>query len=88
MILPFGLVRRLGTTVGVYLGGSHFNVNLPLVDPGLRLGPGAVTRILDEYCRITGADLLHLYHQPVAWRGVAALPFSACRIRTRPTTSA
>lgn len=69
-ILPFGLMRRLGTTVGVYLGGSHFNVNLPLVDPNLRLGPGAVTRFLDEYCRITGADLLHLYHQPVAWRGV------------------
>ena len=70
VILPFGLMRRLGTTVGVYLGGSHFNVNVPLVDPRLRLGPGAVTRILDEYCRIAGADLLHLYHQPVAWRGV------------------
>ena len=70
MILPFGLIRRLGTTVGVYLGGSHFNVNVPLVDPSLRLGPGAVTRILDEYCRITGAHLLHLYHQPVAWRGI------------------
>src|SRR5262245_27991465 len=61
-ILPFGLVRRLGTTLGVYLGGSHFNVNLPLVDPALPLGPGAVTHILDAYCAATGADLLHLYH--------------------------
>jgi CelD/BcsL family acetyltransferase involved in cellulose biosynthesis len=69
-ILPFGLVRRLGTTIGVYLGGSHFNVNLPLVDPALPLGPGAVTHILDAYCAATGADLLHLNHQPVAWRGV------------------
>ena len=74
MILPFGLARHLGTNVGVYLGGSHFNVNLPLVDPGLPLVPGAVTRILDECCRIAGADLLHLYHQPVAWHG-AEPPF-------------
>ena len=74
MILPFGLIQRLGTTVAVYLGGSHFNVNLPLVDPRLKLGPGSLTRILDEYCRMTGADLLHLYHQPVTWRG-AQHPF-------------
>ncbi len=69
MILPFGLIHRLGTAVGVYLGGSHFNVNLPLVDPSLDLGPGSIVQILDAYCRITGADLLHLFHQPVAWRG-------------------
>jgi len=73
-ILPFGLIRRLGTTVGVYLGGSHFNVNLPLIDPALPVGPGAVMRILDAYCAATGADLLHLCHQPVAWRG-AEHPF-------------
>jgi CelD/BcsL family acetyltransferase involved in cellulose biosynthesis len=74
MILPFGLVRRLGTVVGVYLGGSHFNVNLPLVDPGLRLGLATVTRVLDAYCLMTGADLLHLCNQPVDWRD-AAHPF-------------
>jgi len=74
MILPFGLVRRLGTTVGVYLGGSHFNVNMPLVDPSLRLGPDAVIRIFDAYCRMTGADLLHLGNQPVEWRN-AEHPF-------------
>ncbi len=69
MILPFGLIRRLGTTAAIYLGGSHFNVNIPLVDPSLDLGPGSLTRILDAYCLATGADLLHLYHQPVTWRG-------------------
>lgn len=74
MILPFGLVRRLGTTVGVYLGGSHFNVNMPLVDPRLSLGPEAVTRMFDAYCLMTGADLLHLCNQPVEWRE-AAHPF-------------
>ena len=74
MILPFGLERRLGTTVGVYLGGSHFNVNMPLVDPRLGLGPDAVARIFDAYCAMTGADLLHLCNQPVEWRG-AAHPF-------------
>ena len=68
--LAFFLISNFG----VYLGGSHFNVNLPLVDPGLPLVPGAVTRILDECCRIAGADLLHLYHQPVAWHG-AEPPF-------------
>ena len=70
MILPFGLVRSLGTVVGVYLGGSHFNVNLPLVDPSLSLGPGSLTRIFDAYCRRTGADVLHLTNQPVDWRSV------------------
>ena len=56
--------------VGVYLGGSHFNVNLPLVDPSLSLGPGSLTRIFDAYCRMTGADVLHLTNQPVVWRAV------------------
>jgi CelD/BcsL family acetyltransferase involved in cellulose biosynthesis len=74
MILPFGFVRRLGTAVAVYLGGSHFNVNLPLADPRLSLGPDTLTRIFDSYCRLTGADVLHLTNQPVAWRS-AAHPF-------------
>ena len=47
---------------------------MPLVDPSLSLGPGAVTRIFDAYCRMTGADLLHLCNQPVEWRR-AAHPF-------------
>jgi CelD/BcsL family acetyltransferase involved in cellulose biosynthesis len=71
MILPFGLVHRLGTTVAVYVGGSHFNVNLPLVGPSFRLEPDAIARMFDAYCRLTGADLLHLSNQPVAWRSVA-----------------
>ena len=74
MILPFGLVRRLGTSVAVYLGGSHFNVNMPLVDPGLRLDAGTLTHLFDAYCRLTGADALYLFNQPVNWRD-AAHPF-------------
>ncbi len=69
MILPFGLIRRLGTTVGIYLGGSHFNVNMPLVDPELRIGPKAVASLLDAYCRATGVDLLLLCNQPKSWKG-------------------
>ena len=68
MILPFGLIRRLGTTVGVYLGGSHFNLNMPLVDPELRIGPSLAANILDQYCDVTGADLLLLYNQPKSWK--------------------
>jgi CelD/BcsL family acetyltransferase involved in cellulose biosynthesis len=68
MILPFGLIRRLGTTVGVYLGGSHFNLNMPLVDPELRIGPSLAANILDQYCDATGADLLLLYNQPKSWK--------------------
>jgi CelD/BcsL family acetyltransferase involved in cellulose biosynthesis len=67
MILPFGLIRRLGTTVGVFLGGSHFNANTPLVDPGLRLDPSTITGLLDQYCEATGADLLLLSNQPKSW---------------------
>jgi CelD/BcsL family acetyltransferase involved in cellulose biosynthesis len=68
MILPFGLIRRLGATVGVYLGGSHFNLNMPLVDPELRLGPSVAASILDQYCAATGADLLLLSNQPKHWK--------------------
>jgi CelD/BcsL family acetyltransferase involved in cellulose biosynthesis len=69
MILPFGLVRQLGITAGVYLGGSHFNVNVPLADPELRLEASTAGRLLDAYCRATGADLLLLENQPDRWGG-------------------
>jgi predicted ATP-grasp superfamily ATP-dependent carboligase/CelD/BcsL family acetyltransferase involved in cellulose biosynthesis len=69
MILPFGVTQHLGATIGVYLGGSHFNLNMPLVDPELRLEQQMVAEIFDAYCHGTGADLLLLCNQPRNWQG-------------------
>jgi CelD/BcsL family acetyltransferase involved in cellulose biosynthesis len=67
MILPLGLSRRMGMTVAGYLGGSHFNVNMPLVDPAFPLPGERLLEVLDRYCELTGADLLSLRFQPRSW---------------------
>jgi CelD/BcsL family acetyltransferase involved in cellulose biosynthesis len=67
MILPLGLTRRMGLTVASYLGGSHFNINMPLVDPGFPLTGERLLEVLDRYCELTGADLLSLCFQPRTW---------------------
>ncbi len=68
IILPFGLVRKLGATVGEYLGGRHFNLNLPLFDRELRLGRAAVGALFDRYCEAARADVLLLRNQPEHWQ--------------------
>jgi CelD/BcsL family acetyltransferase involved in cellulose biosynthesis len=70
MILPFGVQRQLGIGVATYLGGSHFNLNLPLADPHLRLGEGAASALLDACAKAAGADLVLLRNQPECWRGI------------------
>ncbi len=77
VILPFGLVRKLGATVGEYLGGKHFNVNMPLVDRELRLDRAQISALLDRYCKAAGADLLVLRNQPEHWEGLRH-PFVCC----------
>jgi CelD/BcsL family acetyltransferase involved in cellulose biosynthesis len=69
MILPFGVVRQFGISIAVYLGGSHFNLNLPLADPNLRLGKRAAGVLLDAYAEMTNADLVLLRNQPKVWKG-------------------
>ena len=68
MILPFGVTRRRGVTVATYLGGAHFNLNMPLVDPSFEPDGDRLVAILDDYCARTGVDLLSLAFQPRAWR--------------------
>lgn len=70
MILPFGVTRRLGINIAVYLGGSHFNLNLPISDPHLRLGARAAPALLHAYAAAAGADLLLLCNQPERWKGI------------------
>jgi CelD/BcsL family acetyltransferase involved in cellulose biosynthesis len=67
MVLPLGLTRRMGLTVASYLGGTHFNINMPLVDPGFHLTGERLLEVLDRYCELTGADLLSLCFQPRTW---------------------
>lgn len=72
MIMPFGVANgRLAATAG-YLGGTHSNVNMPLVDPefAARADAVAMAGLIDAYCRRAGADLAVLSHQPRAWLGV------------------
>jgi CelD/BcsL family acetyltransferase involved in cellulose biosynthesis len=70
MILPFGVQRQFGIGIATYLGGSHFNLNLPLADPHLRLGEGAASALLDAYAKAAGADLVLLRNQPERWKGM------------------
>lgn len=70
IILPFGLLRKRGATVGEYLGGRHFNLNMPLVDPEVRLDRAAAGSLFDRYCKATCADVLLLRNQPEHWQGV------------------
>ncbi len=70
MVLPLGVEHRFGITVATYLGGSHFNLNLPLCDPHLRLGGIAAAALLDVYAKEAGADLFLLRNQPESWRGM------------------
>ncbi len=70
MILPFGVTRQLGLRVATYLGGSHFNLNMPLADPTLRLGADAARGLLDAYAKEADADLFLLRNQPERWRGI------------------
>lgn len=70
MILPFGVQRHLGLGIATYLGGSHFNLNLPLADPYLRLGAHAATALLDAYAKAARADLVLLRNQPERWKGI------------------
>ncbi|MFN8830293.1 MAG: GNAT family N-acetyltransferase [Labrys sp. (in: a-proteobacteria)] len=76
-ILPFGLRRGSLTRIGVYLGGSHVNFGLPLIDRTVldRLTPDAVAAILSDYCAASGLDALHLVNQPETWAG-RAHPFA------------
>jgi CelD/BcsL family acetyltransferase involved in cellulose biosynthesis len=71
MLLPFGIRKGALGRIAHYLGGTHVNLNMPLVAPGFRkrLSPAMVQEILSAYCRSAGVDTLALAHQPVAWQG-------------------
>ncbi|MDQ0469385.1 GNAT family N-acetyltransferase [Labrys wisconsinensis] len=76
-ILPFGVKAGRLAASAHYLGGSHVNINMPLVDPSFArtLTPAAVETLLDDYCAAAGADLLILAYQPESWFG-APHPFA------------
>jgi CelD/BcsL family acetyltransferase involved in cellulose biosynthesis len=71
-ILPLGVRRRSLTKVGVYLGGSHVNFGLPLIDRAVqeRLSGADVAAMLSDYCTASGIDALHLVNQPLIWAGL------------------
>jgi CelD/BcsL family acetyltransferase involved in cellulose biosynthesis len=70
MILPLG-VRRATIRAASYLGGSHVNLAMPLVERhfGSTLSPPSVRALLLDYCREAGVDVLALCHQPEEWLG-------------------
>lgn len=68
-ILPFGISRRLGVAAAVYLGGAHFNMNMPLADAKLAFDAKTAGAVLDAYAEAAGADVLALHNQPEAWLG-------------------
>jgi CelD/BcsL family acetyltransferase involved in cellulose biosynthesis len=70
LILPFGIARNLGVAAAVYLGGAHFNVNMPLVDPAWTLDAKTAGAILDAYAGAVRADVLLLRNQPRIWQRV------------------
>lgn len=70
-ILPFGVERFGPARLAGYLGGSHANLNMPLLAPGwaARLGPGGLREMVRDYAAAVGADAVVLCNQPEHWAG-------------------
>jgi CelD/BcsL family acetyltransferase involved in cellulose biosynthesis len=72
MLLPLGVTHGRPRKAA-YLGGTHTNLNMPLVVPAFldTMPRGGLRAILNDYCRKARVDSLVLRHQPSSWRGRA-----------------
>lgn len=70
-----------GLRVASYAGDRDSNINMPLVQPGVRLDALTARRVLMQGARQANVDAFALLNQPVDWRGaphpLAALPAQA-----------
>jgi CelD/BcsL family acetyltransferase involved in cellulose biosynthesis len=71
VVLPFGVRRGLVGHMVVYLGGSHVNLNMPLMTAAVRDldWTKLAEPVLRTFCRSVRADGLALAYQPEAWQG-------------------
>jgi CelD/BcsL family acetyltransferase involved in cellulose biosynthesis len=71
MLLPFGVRRGSLGRAARYLGGTHVNLNMPLVDAQIlrHHTSDSLTAILADYCRAAGVDCVVLVNQPETWLG-------------------
>jgi CelD/BcsL family acetyltransferase involved in cellulose biosynthesis len=85
MILPFGMHSAAGIKVGTYLGGTHVNLAMPLLDPDFasQLSGTGLAEILRRYCAHAGIDVLALRDQPKSWM-TAPHPFLPLPLRPAP----
>lgn len=78
MLLPLGLMRTAGVTIAGFLGQSHANYGLALVEPQLSacLIRSDIRRLFREIARVSAIDAVILDRQPATWNGRPS-PFAA-----------
>jgi CelD/BcsL family acetyltransferase involved in cellulose biosynthesis len=82
-ILPLEIGDHMGARVASMPGGTHANVQMPLMSTsGSRLSPRAVRRALVQTAReMGGIDAVHFRAQPRAWAG-RRNPFASMALST------
>jgi CelD/BcsL family acetyltransferase involved in cellulose biosynthesis len=72
-LLPLASFRRYGVDVASFMGGKHSTFNMPLWDRDFAGSATAadMAALTAGIAENSGADMLALYQQPLAWREVA-----------------
>jgi CelD/BcsL family acetyltransferase involved in cellulose biosynthesis len=70
-LLPLSSRREMGVCVARFLGGTHFNLQLPIWQGALCsvLGDLPVEQLLRRIGAVIQADVVELSHQPRTWQG-------------------
>lgn len=70
-LLPLAIRRENGVCVARFLGGTHFNLQVPLWRDGFStaLAGSPVERLLRRIGEAVHADVVALSHQPRSWEG-------------------
>lgn len=70
-LLPLASCRRLGVRIASFMGGKHATFNMALWDRDFAAAASEadMTALTSGLSEQSGADVLALYRQPMAWRG-------------------
>jgi CelD/BcsL family acetyltransferase involved in cellulose biosynthesis len=85
VLFPFSLNRKHGLVMAEYAGGTHANVNIPLIRPGTYLNSNILKKILQKFAALSRIkpDVFVLRQQSKEWHG-QSIPFPGTRVRTNP----
>lgn len=69
VLLALTVSSSAGLRIASYAGDRDSNINMPLVQPGVRLDALTARRVLTQGARQANVDAFALLNQPVDWRG-------------------